>query len=116
MITLKELTTLRIKDISGTKKSKDFLSNYRGHWGYNSIYDAYDRPSSRKISSFKKWEILKNKYGGYNAKIVSRNSCSYVYAFTVDVKGEFYHCEVIMPVVIYITKDNRYYFYLNQVK
>lgn len=116
MITFEELKMLRFKDISGTKKAKTFLSNYRGHWGYERIFDAYDRPSIRKINSFKKWELLKNKMGGYNAKIVSRNSCVYTYAFTVDVKGEFYHCEVITPVVIYVTKNNRYYFYLNQVK
>lgn len=116
MITSKELLTLKYKDISGTKKSLYYLSNYRNRWGYNDIYEAYDRPSFKKVNSFKNWEALKNKLGGYNAKIVSRNSCAYTYAFTVDVKGEFYHCEVITPVVIYITKDNIYYFYLNQVK
>lgn len=52
--------------------------------GYHDIYEAYDRPSSNKVSA---WKYCQNKCSSYNGrglKIISRNTYTFTAGFEFD--------------------------------
>lgn len=51
---------------------------------YHSIYEAYDRPSSNKISAWQYCIDLCNKNNGRGLKVISRNTYTFTAGFEFD--------------------------------
>lgn len=75
---------------ANTKKAQAIIHDLARNTHLHSIYDAYDRPSSRKVETFTEIRERAERTQGYNhdLHVAGYNSCMYstVYSYTVDGK------------------------------
>jgi len=100
------MTEFMTKVNATTQKGQAILWDHQ-HARYDSIYDAYDRPSRAKVESFEAIKRRAVNTPGYNhdLRVAGRGSHNYstVYSFTQDGK----------TIVVKDTKCNVFYVELN---
>ena len=73
---------------ANTKKAQAIIAELTWNTDLHSIYDAYDRPSSRKVETFTEIRERATATPGYNhdLHVTGHNSCFYstIYSYTVD--------------------------------
>lgn len=92
-----------MKEINlNTKAAHGMMWDYR-RAGYTDIYEAYGRPSARKVNAFREIEYRAMHTPGYNydLKVIGRNCMQYstIYSYT-DADGQH---------IIKDTRDNTYH-------
>ena len=81
-------------------QAKQFYKNYYNSYCYD-IFDAYDRPSYRKVNAFEYCKDLMHQYNGHGLKITGFNTCTFSAAFVGVVEG-VKHLFYITPSYDYI--------------
>lgn len=85
---------------ANTKFMREKYNSYLNS-NYQNIFQAYEKPSSKKIAAWKYCQNLCNKYFGKDLKVVSKNTFTFTAGFISDLDGKIYF--------IYITpKNDRY--------
>lgn len=67
---------------------------------YYDIFEAYERPSSAKVSIFNEWRDFVQQVDGYGLKIVSRNKFMFTLCFNFEQDGHKFFA--------YITPSHNY--------
>ena len=68
----------------------DTCAPYSGYSRLNSIFDAYGRPSSRKVSIWYRIESICRSFNGYNLHITSASCSFFCCAFEFKHAGKRY--------------------------
>ena len=81
-----------------TKKAQEILNTYENPWQwYSDIFEAYARPSARKVWAWERCKAICEEEGGRGLMIIGKN-CTQFTAYFNTPAGEIYK----------ITKENVY--------
>lgn len=87
----------RKSDIARVRSSYERSKDYR--WTYSSIFQAYGRPSSAKISAWEHCERLRDEFNGTNLRVLSRNTFMFTAGFEFEDENGVINYMLITPTV-----------------
>ena len=81
-----------------TQKAKQFIKNYDRATNNGELWQVYDKTSDNKQRVFVYCKKLQNELNGNDAKIPTKNTFIFTFAFTIDNGKK----------LVYITPENNY--------
>lgn len=86
--------------VNPTTKQRRYMLYDFARAGYKSIYDAYGKPSKRKMDAYEDCELMREWCNGYSGRVSSRSTTAFSYMFAFDDNEGSY--------IVKVTKDNNF--------